>query len=97
MNSKNEFDDTYFWQLILFEFIPFLGVVSQIRMSAGPAELGVHLHPLFFCEKDPKITLKSLLAWPQYIVHPLILVPRVGPVKLSLEVQQNWWLGFFYQ
>ena len=34
MNSNNEFDDTYFWQLILFEFIPYL--VSQICISDLP-------------------------------------------------------------
>ena len=27
---QDEFDDSYFWQLILSEFIPYLGVVSQI-------------------------------------------------------------------
>ena len=30
MNSNKVFDNTYFWQLILFEFIPYLGVFSQI-------------------------------------------------------------------
>ena len=63
-------------------FAVYLMFQTFIKAAAGPAELGVlgvHLHPLFFWEKDPKITLKSLLAWPQYIVHPLILVPRAGP------------------
>ena len=33
MNSNNEFDDTYLGQLILFKFIPYLGIVSQICIS----------------------------------------------------------------
>ena len=38
MNSNNELDDTYFWQLILFKFIPYLGVVSQICISDLPSK-----------------------------------------------------------
>ena len=37
-NSKigDEFDYTYFWQLVLFKFIPYLGYVSQICISDLP-------------------------------------------------------------
>ena len=33
---SSKVDNTYFWQLILFEFIPYLGVVSQIWISDLP-------------------------------------------------------------
>ena len=35
-NSNSFCSNTYFWQLLLFEFIPYLGVVSQICISDLP-------------------------------------------------------------
>ena len=38
--------------------------------------------PVFLGRKTQKSPLNLLLAWPQYVVHPLILVPRAGPVHV---------------
>ena len=48
MNSNNEFDDTYFWQIILFEFIIFASQICYENINKpldGPylADFGIDI------------------------------------------------------